>query len=676
MRLWLVTLVAVGMWHSMVQAAEPVTTGSLLREMTDLRALAQPADFTCRQFSSYDRASKTPEDHDAWFANGDAGRYLREEERAGRKEYVVMDADGPGAIVRIWSANPRGKIFFYLDGATEPTWEAPLADLLGGKVAGLPKPLAGERSRGWNLYFLIPYAKHCKVTCDEVVAEKHAMYYHIDYRTYPVGTAVETFAPKQLEQLTGTGGTARIAARLTEPEGLAEMLSSVAAGHWLTAPLDEPVTIAPGKSATFKQGGGPAYIVGFRCKLDSGGDTAALRKLVLTIAFDGEQTVMCPLPDFFGAGPQCKPYTSLPFVITADGELRCYWPMPYVESAVIGVENTGAKPIELALKVGVLPEPSAKELMRFHAAWRVSRDVPTRPFIDWNYLDVAGRGTFVGAAFSIANPVKEWWGEGDEKIFVDNEKFPSFLGTGTEDYYGYAWCCNEPFTHAYHNQPQCDGPANYGRTAVNRWHILDRIPFTQHFKFDMELWHWADKIKVPEMSVVAYWYAPADAGAQAAKGSAQPADYKLVEAPAYEPPRVDGALEGEGLKVVSVTAGDVRPQDIGPCSNEKHLWWTGAKPGDKLTVEFPAPAAGKYRLMARFLTAADYGIVQPAVNGEAAGAPIDLYHDGIKCSEEHVLGTFELKPTNTLTLEITGANEKAAQAFMCGLDYLKLEAAQ
>ena len=33
-----------------------------------------------------------------------------------------------------------------------------------------------------------------------------------------------------------------------------------------------------------------------------------------------------------------------------------------------------------------------------------------------------------------------WWGEGDEKFFVDGEKFPSTFGTGSEDYFGYAWC--------------------------------------------------------------------------------------------------------------------------------------------------------------------------------------------------------------------------------------------
>ena len=38
-----------------------------------------------------------------------------------------------------------------------------------------------------------------------------------------------------------------------------------------------------------------------------------------------------------------------------------------------------------------------------------------------------------------------WWGEGDEKFFIDGEKYPSTVGTGSEDYIGYAWAANPPF---------------------------------------------------------------------------------------------------------------------------------------------------------------------------------------------------------------------------------------
>ena len=49
--------------------------------------------------------------------------------------HVLADMDGPGCVVRIWSANPNdaGKVRVYLDGAEEPVIEAPLQELLGGK---------------------------------------------------------------------------------------------------------------------------------------------------------------------------------------------------------------------------------------------------------------------------------------------------------------------------------------------------------------------------------------------------------------------------------------------------------------------------------------------------------------------------------------------------------------
>ena len=55
-------------------------------------------------------------------------------------------------------------------------------------------------------------------------------------------------------------------------------------------------------------------------------------------------------------------------------------------------------------------------------------------------LKTEGRGRFLGVMLHVWNPRGGWWGEGDEKFFVDGEKFPSTIGTGSEDYFGYAWC--------------------------------------------------------------------------------------------------------------------------------------------------------------------------------------------------------------------------------------------
>jgi hypothetical protein len=289
---------------------------------------------------------------------------------------------------------------------------------------------------------------------------------------------------------------------------------------------------------------------------------------------------------------------------------------------------------------------------------------------DWNYLTAKGKGVFGGVAFFIDNPVKEWWGEGDEKIYVDGETFPSHFGTGTEDYYGFGWCCPQPFTHAYHNQPRCDGPANYGRTSVNRFEILDRIPFTTSFKFDMELWHWLD-CKV-NMAVMAYYY-----GLPGVTDTFPPiAAEKLVLRPLPELAifRVPGAIEGEKMRILKST-GTPGPQDWPEDSGGRHLWWCGGqKPGDELLLEFNAPKTGRYEVFGRFLKAVDYGIMQLAVNGKKAGKPIDFFHDGVVHTAEIPLGTFELrKGPNEFSAVVVGANPKAQKAYMFGLDYILIK---
>jgi hypothetical protein len=90
-----------------------------------------------------------------------------------RQGHVLAEMNGPGCVVRIWSANPKdaGNVRIYLDGADKPVIEGSLEKLLGGKwktkidgkeTIPFPDPIACERSRGFNLYFPIAYANHCK----------------------------------------------------------------------------------------------------------------------------------------------------------------------------------------------------------------------------------------------------------------------------------------------------------------------------------------------------------------------------------------------------------------------------------------------------------------------------------------------------------------------------------
>jgi hypothetical protein len=652
------TLTVAGLLAASTAHAAAITTAALLDEMTDLAGMAEfpsPA-YTCKQFSSYDRAAKSPQEN--WFANGDCGQYLRVEERAGRKEHVMMDAAGPGAIVRIWSANPAGTLRIYLDGAEQPVVEAPMSEVLGGKLPGWPRPIAGEYSKGWNLYFPIPYAKRCKVTSDQ-----GGFYYHVNYRTYASGTPVESFRPEQVQALAPR--LEKLVARLAEPRGTNADLGGTA------EPFHDELPAGGTLRQEFK---GPQALTRATVRVDAKDRDAALRGIILRATFDGQPCIEVPLGDFFGSAPGINAFTALPLGMTKDGEMYCHWFMPFKDSAVLELVNTTAVAASVSGELALKDYTWTDRSLHFHAKWRGEFDVPTRPMVDWNYLTAQGQGVFAGVSFAIDNPVKDWWGEGDEKIYVDGETFPSHFGTGTEDYYGYAWCWPQLFTHAYHSQSRCDGPGNYGRTSVNRFHILDRIPFTKDFKFDMELWHWNEKCKV-NMAVTAYWYARP--GATDAFQPIRAADAVVRPMAEWVVPRVPGALEGESLKIVRVT-GTAEPQDWDGVSGGRHLWWhAGMKPDDVLVVSFPAAQAGKYRVLARFLRAPDYGIHQLAINGQSAGKPMDFYNPDVQPSAEVELGVFELKAgDNELSVKVVGANEKAIKAYMFGLDYLLLKPAE
>ncbi|MBC8352089.1 MAG: VCBS repeat-containing protein [Planctomycetes bacterium] len=143
--------------------------------------------------------------------------------------------------------------------------------------------------------------------------------------------------------------------------------------------------------------------------------------------------------------------------------------------------------------------------------------------------------------------------------------------------------------------------------------------------------------------------------------------------------RVPNALEGESLKIVGKTAGEARSQGMGNFSKDRwsdvdHLWWTGAKPGDRLDLEVPVEKAGRYSVEIVFTRARDYGIAQLSIDDAPLGGPIDLYNapdvitTGVLSYSDIELAAGKHK----LGIEITGAHPKAAKSYMIGLDYLRL----
>jgi hypothetical protein len=651
-------------------AAETLTYVDLVNRLTDLEHLATlPAPGEkCRQWSSYDRRSKYDElsgKYINWAANGDGTGIIRKD----GDDLVFAEMEGPGVIWRIWSALAKaGHVRIYLDGAEEPAVDLPFIGYFNRENEPFTYPaLVHMTARGQNCYVPIPYQKSCRI----VATGDWGRYFHFTYTTYPKGTVLPTFK-RQLS-------AAESAALEKANEILTKCGPGTVAKRKGEVKLERPpIAVAPGATATVARLRGRRAVTAIEMNMDlpdSPEDLNALRELVLSIRWDGESkpSVWAPLGDFFGTAAGANEYVSLPLGITDQG-FYSNWYMPFERSALIQLTNNGDTEHRVSYSITHAPltKPAAG-FGRFHAKWHRDAFLPAdaeRRAIDWTMLKTRGRGRFCGVMLHVWNPRGGWWGEGDEKFFIDGETFPSTFGTGSEDYFGYAWCDPTLFTNCYHNQTISMG--NRGHISVNRWHIGDNVPFQESFEAAIEKYY--PNSKPTLYAATAYWY-------QAA-GQADPYEpVPVTQRKGYWKPvkvfKVKGAMEGEKLKILAETAGNTSQQDLGgfggKWSGEAHLWWTGAKPGDTLDLELPVRRAGTYRLKMQLTRAIDYGIVQLYLDGKKLGEPIDLFNNGVVPTGVLDMGVHELDMgPRTLRIQILGANESAVKGYMFGLDYLTL----
>ncbi|MBN2592808.1 MAG: DUF2961 domain-containing protein, partial [Sedimentisphaerales bacterium] len=323
---------------------------------------------------------------------------------------------------------------------------------------------------------------------DEGARKGEALYYQINYRTYEKGTKVESFRMNDLQQERSTLDQVQQMLRENKCVGLDNLSKDT---------LETTIKPAGESSVTIK---GQKAIRAMQFQLQAEDLPQALRSTVIKIAFDGETTVWCPIGDFFGTGYHLHPYSTWYTSVSKDSRLSCYWIMPFRKEAKISILNLGSQPVKLTR--GQILSGSwdwDNRSCYFHAAWKQWPDVKTQSnenskdhgAFDLNWITVQGKGAYVGDVLTLFNTANTWWGEGDEKIYVDGEHFPSHIGTGSEDYYGYAWCKPEYFESAFHAQPCGDGNLKPGFSVNLRFRSLDAIPFEKSIKFDMELWHWA-----------------------------------------------------------------------------------------------------------------------------------------------------------------------------------------
>jgi hypothetical protein len=263
-------------------------------------------------------------------------------------------------------------------------------------------------------------------------------------------------------------------------------------------------------------------------------DEKLLRSLVLRMYWDhcDHSSVLTPLGDFFGVGHgRTTNFSSMPLQMSPENglALNSFFHMPFETGARIEIQNEmEEEDVHLCFYVDYESFDALGDgLGRFHASWHrenptegtSSTDESNLAFLlngtnvdgQENYviLDAEGTGHYVGCVLnvlSLRDTVEEdWYGEGDDMIFIDGEKFPPTLhGTGTEDYFNTAWCPTQTYSAPYHGVTLPGGANWSGPVSLYRFHVEDPIMFETSIRVTIEHGH-ANK-RSDDVSSTAYWY--------------------------------------------------------------------------------------------------------------------------------------------------------------------------
>ncbi|WP_029904881.1 glycoside hydrolase family 172 protein [Prevotella sp. 10(H)] len=658
---------------------------SLLDEMVSVEELSRFPDpyYTCHQESSYDRRSVSP-GNPGWFANDDGFGIIRTDSVEGRIEKVMFDETGPGVITRIWitTIDKRGTWRFYFDGSSIPGWTIPAYDLMKINIPGLglgmlqPHTSYEPEGKGGNTLFLpIPYAKGCKITFeDEVGVNPTPKYYGINYRKYSQNTKIETFSAEVVK---------RAEKKIAEVDNL--LLNPTLSRNGKTVADSRVLAASDSLIIQLPEGENAIYEVKFNVNTkDSIHFDQLMREIIFSAEFDGKQTIWVPLSDF-SAGGMGAPYVKS-WYLNSDGKgnITSRWLMPYQHNGTLKLINISDSPLDVKLEANVSPLPWDERSLYFHSSWRQETGIPVHihsepdKCADWNFSTIEGRGVYKGDLLSLFNHAPRWYGEGDEKIWVDNDTFPSHFGTGTEDYYNSSWAPVVPFHTPFGGAPRADLASSHGYNAFFRTRNLDGIPFKEKMKFDIEMIGWQNGYS--DYATTTYWYGDYNSRAIGTSG-VEEAKRKLVPTP--ENPvnyKIANSIEFEELKASDKSASlRLEKQDAsdswdGKWSRAAHLLCRDGKVGDYVEFEFDNLKESKYEVILYATQSFDYGIINFRINNKLSPITFDGYNRNVKHSKPLNLGIFT--STNSkikLRVEITGANKLSQGArYMFGLDCIQI----
>jgi hypothetical protein len=444
--------------------------------------------------------------------------------------------------------------------------------------------------------------------------------------------------------------------------------------------------VLPGKSKVVLEANGPGVITHMWFTFLGPGrhpwainGSATHQEMLIRVFYDGHDApdIEVPFGEFFAnCFGRRSAVISLPVIVEDADSYNCFWPMPFRKSIRIEVVNQSKdKNVNLLyynidwVKKNRLPSDTPY----FYALYR--QEYPTKPGGDYIILETSGKGHYVGTVMAVRTRSPAWFGEGDEKIYIDGEKDPSIWGTGTEDYFLSAWGLqagvNTPyFGTVFFDQWGIVG----GHTSAFRWHLADPIIFNSGIKVTIEHYGWISpdenverrahswNEREDDFSSVAYWY---QTGTPTCLREAPPAAERLL-------PCLDVIIPAkDAVASKAYTGGTAQVQDDLEFYMAGQLLLSPA--GDQTSVQIPFTVTEKKptRLLLAVTKAPDYGIWQAYLNGIKIGAPMNLYDATVRDWEHHLLDFWPEPGNYTLELRLAGKDHRSTGK-MLGIESVRL----
>ena len=239
-------------------------------------------------------------------------------------------------------------------------------------------------------------------------------------------------------------------------------------------------------------------------------------------------SVECPLPSFFACAYDGQRVdrnnkmiilNSAKILVAPNKGYNSYWEMPFRKHCKITLENIGYERQAMCYMIsgwfGDIPDDAGY----FHAVYRQQR--PVSKGKSYVALDnVRGRGFFAGLSLAVGiNGVNDCWCEGEVKMFIDGEQYPSIVYTGTEDYFGgsYAFGNDRPpyeyetCSGLYSGMYAVLGNHNeryniQQRFMAYRWHIQDPVYFNKSIRVVLDNRDGPGRHRYDDYTTTSYWY--------------------------------------------------------------------------------------------------------------------------------------------------------------------------